>query len=234
LEAYRRENRHWAWRKQVLKGGLLFDWTSILWVLLLVTFYAMADGQPALKDRGLMNSTAVYQGEFWRLFTAVWLHADLGHLASNAALGIVLLGLAMGRYGSGIGLLAAYLAGMGGNVVVWALSLGHSSLGASGMVMGCLGMLAASTFYWHRVKRMPFKSQARGVFAGILLFVLLGLSPDTDFRAHIGGFLTGLILGLILNYFPGAARSGKVRLAAALIFTGLVIVPWGLAFRATH
>src|SRR5512133_10929 len=131
VQLYQEENRHWPWRKQVLRGGLLFDWTSLLWVVVLCLFYVIAAEQPAMVGRGLMDSVAVNHGEIWRMFTAMWLHADLGHLASNATMGIVLLGLTMGRYGSGTGLLAAYLAGFGVNVAVWLFSLGHASLGAS-------------------------------------------------------------------------------------------------------
>jgi rhomboid protease GluP len=230
LDLYRLENRHWAWRKQVLRGGLLFDWTSLLWVLLLCVFYAIAADRPGLREAGMMEGGAVSQGQFWRLFTAMWLHADLGHLASNAALGIVLLGLAMGRFGTGVGLLGAYLAGLGGNLAVWLLSFGHASLGASGLVMGCLGLVAASTFFWERRRPRTIRYVARGVLAGALLFVLLGLSPETDVRAHIGGFVSGVVLGILLNARPKAARNERLNLVAGAIFTVLVILPWGMAF----
>ena len=56
------------------------------------------------------------------------------------------LGFAMGRYGTGTGVLAAFLAGAGGNVAAWLASLEqHRNLGASGMVMGSLGLLAAQS-----------------------------------------------------------------------------------------
>jgi len=35
IHLFRLENRRWAWRRQVLSPGLLFDWTSLLWVALL-------------------------------------------------------------------------------------------------------------------------------------------------------------------------------------------------------
>ena len=42
----------------------------------------------------------------------MWLHADVGHFATNATFGLVLLGLVMGRYGTGVGLLAAHGIGL--------------------------------------------------------------------------------------------------------------------------
>ncbi len=95
-----------------------------------------------------MDGAAVAHGQWWRLFTAIWLHADLAHLATNATIGLLLLGLAMGRYGTGAGLLAAYLAGAGGNLVAGLISLQpHRSLGASGMVIGCLGSASGAIVF---------------------------------------------------------------------------------------
>ncbi|HWW01404.1 MAG TPA: rhomboid family intramembrane serine protease [Candidatus Acidoferrum sp.] len=142
LHLYRVENRRWPWRRELFQQGVLFDWGSLAWAVLLAFFY-WVDAQTDLRSAGLMDSVAASRGQWWRLFTAVWLHADLAHLASNAVIGLVLLGLTMARYGTGAGLLAAYLAGAGGNLVVWLLSpASHLSLGASGMVMGALGLLA--------------------------------------------------------------------------------------------
>ena len=106
LRQYRAENRGWPWQREVLRPGLLFDWGSLAWVLLMLFFYWF-QGQSQVRELGIMDSGKVSTGQWWRLFTAVWLHGDVGHLASNCASGFVLLGLAMGRYGTGAALLAA-------------------------------------------------------------------------------------------------------------------------------
>jgi len=175
----------------------------------------------------------VAHGQWWRLFTAVWLHADLAHLATNAALGLILLGLAMGHYGTGAGLLAAYLAGAGGNILAGALSLQtHRSLGASGMVMGGLGLLTVHSFSLWRQAPHGLKLVVSGVCGGIMLFVLLALTPGTDVVAHLGGFATGLVLGALLSLVPGIARKPNANLISGLVFALLVIVPWWLALRS--
>ena len=151
---YRLENRGWPWQQPVLQQGYLFDWGSLAWVLLVLLFFWL-DGRADLRSAGAMDTRLLAQGQWWRLLTAIWLHADLGHLAANATLGFVLLGLAMGRYGTGVGLLAACLAGVGGNLGCWLLALGgHRSLGASGMIMGALGLLAAQSFEKKREGRI--------------------------------------------------------------------------------
>jgi membrane associated rhomboid family serine protease len=227
IRLYQLENHRWPWRQQVVKTGLFFDWGSAAWVLLAVLFYAL-DGRVGLRTIGLMDSSLVAQGQWWRLFTAVWLHADIGHLAANASLGLVLVGLAMGRFGTGAGLLAAYLAGVGGNLAGWLLAAEgpHRSLGASGMVMGALGLIAAQSWTaWRGTLGGP-KLAIGGVLGGIMLFVLLGVAPHTDVIAHAGGFLTGLILGAVLHLVPKLADISRAQALAGFLFSVLTIVPW--------
>ncbi len=232
IRLYRAENRSRRWRREVLHSGFLFDWVSFAWVVLLCLFYWLNDARVDLHTRGVVDTSALSHGQWWRLFTAMWLHADLAHLTSNAMFGFILLGLAMGRYGTGVGLLAAYLAGAGGNVMGWILSLQkHYGLGASGMVMGCLGLLAAqSVFIWRRTPQAG-KLFFGGLFAGVMLFVLLGVSPGTDVVAHLGGFVCGLALGAVMTRFGRLLRKPFANAVSALGFVALVLWPWWLALH---
>ncbi len=232
IRQYRIENRGWPWQQQVFKPGFLFDWGSLAWVILLVFFFWLST-RLDLHSAGIMDSVRISHGQWWRLFTAIWLHADLAHLGSNATLGLVLLGLAMGRYGTGVGLLAGYLTGAGGNLAAWLVaSEAHRSLGASGMVMGCLGLLAMQSFSLWKQTRHAAKYIYSGIFAGVMLFVLFGLAPGTDVMAHFGGFVSGLLLGAALIRMPGLTQSAAANLLSGLGFTLLVIVPWWLGLSA--
>lgn len=227
IRQYRTENLHWPWRQRI-DSQILFDWLSLLWVLLIGLFYWL-DGRVDLAGAGLMDSAAVSHGEWWRLFTAMFLHADAAHLTANAVFGLVLLGLAMGRYGTGIGLFASFLAGAGGNVTTWLVYPDHRTLGASGMVMGSLGLLAAQTLWFSRRNPPPLKYLLSGVIAGGLLFVFLGTSPGTDVLAHLGGFLSGLLLGCMLRLFPRLPQRVAANLVAGTLFALLTICAWWLA-----
>ena len=232
IRQYHLENRGWPWQQQVFRPGFLFDWGALAWALLACLFFWLST-HTDLQSAGVMDGTAVAHGQWWRLFTAMWLHADLAHLATNATLGLLLLGLTMGRYGTGAGLLAAYLAGAGGNLIAGLLSLQtHRSLGASGMVMGSLGLLAVQSFSLWRQTPHAAKFILSGICGGVMLFVLVALTPGTDIMAHLGGFASGCMLGALLNVVPEIAQKPKANLLSGLVFALLVIVPWWLALRS--
>lgn len=232
LRQYLAENRHWPWQREVWKPGLLFDWVSLAWLVLMGVFYWL-DAQRDLRAAGLMDPVAVSHGQWWRLFTAVWLHADLGHWGANASLGLILVGLTMGKYGTGVGLLAAYLAGAGGNLARWLIAADlNPSLGASGMVMGALGLLAVQGFPLLRSLPRPRAAFWSSVAAGVMLFILLGLAPGTDILAHAGGFASGLVIGAALSALARLRDRGWLNLACGLAFALLLVLPWWLALAA--
>ena len=230
IRQYRLENRRWPWRSPAFKSGFVFDWGSAAWVVLTVVFFWLSDTRANLPAAGIMDGAAVARGEWWRLFTATLLHADLGHLAANAVFGLVLIGLAMGQCGTGVGLLAAYLAGAGGNVVSWLVyGEAHHGLGASGVVMGALGLLAVQSLPLLKGNPHAVKLAIAGLVGGVMLFVLLGLNPEADVVAHSGGFVAGLVLGSLLALAPRLASKPLVNLGAGFLFTALVVLTWLLA-----
>jgi rhomboid protease GluP len=232
IRLYQLENRHWPWQRQIFQPEVLFDWASLPWVLLLGVFFWLDRELFDLRDIGVLDPRAVSHGQWWRLWTAMWLHADLAHLAANASIGFVLLGLVLGRYGTGIGLLAAYVAGAGGNLLVWLVSSGSpGSLGASGMVMGCVGLLAAQSLAYRQEGPRRAKYVLSGIVGGVMLFILLGTDPSTDVRAHLGGFVSGLLLGGLLAQARRLAQKAALNLSAGLVFTILVVWPWWLALK---
>ena len=229
LRQYRVENRGWRWKQQLPGSGLVFHWGALVWVAAMAAFYYWTMAAfPHLRDAGLMDNGRVAGGEWWRLFTAITLHENLPHLAANAVTGFLLLGLAMARYGPGVGMLAAFLAGAAGN---GADLLVHSdasqSLGASGMVTGALGLLSVHSFSLWRKYRAAWGLMVRGAAAGFLILVLIGFAPESDVVAHIGGFLAGAVIGLALNAVrPAVCQGGWVNVAAALALAALVTIAW--------
>lgn len=232
IQQYRLESRRWPWQKTIPKTDEVFDWFAAAWVLLTLVFYWVSNQRPAIGEAGMVDGAAVAGGQWWRLFTATLLHADLAHLAANTVFGFILLGLAMGRHGTGVGLLAALLAGVVGNLVSW---MAHGKLfhglGASGVVMGALGLITVQSFDRTRKHPQALRLLLGSLAAGVMLFVLLGVAPGTDVVAHLGGFVTGAAIAVLLALPSRVAPGPLVNLIAGLIFAGLVLGTWWLALR---
>jgi len=234
IRLYRAENRGWSWRQELPGADLELHWGAILFCVALALIHSLGAYQlPLIQDRGAMDSVRVAAGEWWRLFTAVFLHGDLAHLAANVTFGVIVLGLAMGRFGAGLALLGTFLAGVFGNFCGLKLySHSYTGLGSSGMMMGALGMLAIHSIYLWKKNPKSARYILSGIGAGILMFVLFGVDPNSDILAHFGGFVAGLVFGAVLALAPARiVRSRTADHIAFFFFVTISVIVWILALR---
>jgi membrane associated rhomboid family serine protease len=202
------------------------------WCLLLILVHWLTTTTiPGFRETADFDTKAFGEGQWWRAFSAILLHADLAHLLANATSGFLLLGLAMARYGAGFALLASYLAGACGNLAGFHIyPHAYHGLGASGMVMGALGLISIPPLHGWSFHPRALKQLSQAIFASIMLFVLLGVDPASDVVAHLGGFLTGAIFGLGLSLLPPATLQKKLLVSTAwLVLTGLFTLTTSLA-----
>ncbi len=229
LEHYERENRAWPFRHALPWPGLAFDWTVFAWVgLISALFVLQTRPDSTVESSGICNVGLVRAGEWWRALTATTLHADIGHLAMNAVFGILLLGVAMGRFGSGLTLLVTSICGFLANLVpvLWREDR-VSGLGSSGVVMAALGLLAADAAFQYWRRKQPPRLIAEGIAAGLMLFVLVGVSPTSDVATHTAGVLGGFLLGLPLASLPVTRiRRPAWNFAAGLSYCTLITWAW--------
>jgi membrane associated rhomboid family serine protease len=101
------------------------------------------------------------------------------------------------------------------------------------MVMGSLGLLAVQSFSLWRETPHAMKYILSGICGGVMLFVLLALTPGTDVMAHLAGFASGVLLGALLSLIPEVSQKPKTNLFCGFLFALLVVVPWWLALRTT-
>ncbi len=235
IALYCHENRRWGWRQTLSLPEFTFHWGVLFWCLGIILFHWLSEGWLGrLEHVGAMNDRVAATGQWWRLFTAQCLHADVGHLAANASTGFLLVGLAMARFGPGPALLAVLLAGAAGNLASHFIHAErYVGLGASGMVMGALGLLAAQLVGVLRHQPHAWRLVLGGLSGGVFLFILTGLNPASDVMAHTGGFVGGVALGILFAWVPERwwkqAWFGHVAGAIALL---LLAIAWGLALSA--
>jgi membrane associated rhomboid family serine protease len=229
IQQYIHENRGWRWKLRLPASGLMFHYGAIVWAAAMAGFYYWTmEAFPQLQSAGMMKNDLVADGQWWRLFTAITLHENLTHLVANLGTGFLLFGLAMSRYGPGVALLAAFLAGAAGNGLdLLVHSKDSQSLGASGMVMGALGMLSVHSFSIWRKYKAARRGVWRSVAAGFLILVLTGFGPGSDVAAHLGGFVAGALVGIGLNTVrPVRLQRRTANVLAALALAGLVTAAW--------
>jgi rhomboid protease GluP len=234
IRQYRLENRGWGWRTSLPGSELELHAGALFWCFLLLAWHWVASFiAPSLRTAGEMNNVQVARGQWYRLFTPILLHNDLAHLFANVTFGAIFLGLAMARYGWGTTLLATFAAGVFGNLFGYILSHEpYRGLGASGMMMGALGLLCIHSFGLWRKNPKAARYIFSGVIAGFLLFVLFGFSPGSDILAHLGGFLAGLFFGAILSFVPETKlHSPRLNLAAFALVILTIAVTWTRALR---
>lgn len=160
-------------------------------------------------------------GEYWRLITASFLHAGIVHIGLNMWC-LYYLGPLCERVFGKIQTIAIYLmTGIGG----WLLSEAHDpqrlSVGASGAIFGIAGAMLAGAKFGELSLTYGQKKALISTTVSFLIisFAYAGFSQGVDNMAHIGGFVSGLIIGLPLG---GFAR--KRKLYQAGIFTAVSII----------
>ncbi len=164
----------------------------------------------------------IAQGEWWRIFTPVLLHAGLTHILFNMW-ALWVLGPQIER---GVGtwpFVAAYLAsaGMGG---AFAYLMGDPSdvaVGASGAIFGLFGI------WLNWAVRRRNTAQGRALLQQILFLLLLNaalpfLIPGIAWQAHLGGLVAGFVIGELWSRVR-RRNSELVRVAIALAVAGVAV-----------
>ena len=152
-------------------------------------------------------------GEWWRLVTALFVHFGILHLVFNMWALAAFGGLAERLFGIANFLFVYFVAGIAANLASITLRPDVDTAGASGAIFGILGALLAA--YWRNKGTLPLsivrsEAAAAFVFAG---FALLGglFYKGVDNAAHVGGLVTGLLLGTTLSRSKMSLRGGNTH-----------------------
>lgn len=185
---------------------------------LAVTVLGLAGG---LERWALQPVAIAIGGEWFRLLSAIFLHASLLHVGFNMYV-LYVIGPPLEQVlGHGRFLTLFLLSGLGGSVASYAFSpLLTLSVGASGAIFG---LMAA----WIVVGRRLHQDVTQVVGLLVLNVVLGFVLPGIDWRAHLGGAATGALLALVLTTGrgqQGRERMGQQAVASVVILLGMAAV----------
>ena len=182
-----------------------------VWVITLMAVFYWQGQDSTLVERAASSSVGlINRGEWWRPFTALFLHADLGHLVGNLASGIVFATLVAKMIGPLLGWALILGCGTLGNILTSRLTYPEPfiSLGASTAVFAALGILSglgvAETLRDHA--RLPWMRISAPFLAGLILLGWLGGGSgggNTDVLGHVFGFGSGLVAGVAAGALEG-------------------------------
>lgn len=179
-----------------------------VWVITLIAVFYWQGQNSTLVDRAASSSVGLIgRGEWWRPFTSLFLHADLGHLVGNLVGGVIFAALVARMLGPLLGWTLIFASGVLGNIITSALTYPQpfNSIGASTAVFAALGILSgvgiAETL--RERARLPWLRIMAPGFAGIILLGWLGggHDPHTDVLGHVFGFSAGLAAGAAAGAF---------------------------------
>jgi rhomboid protease GluP len=202
-----------AWRALMHMGQP--ELVTLTLVLLLATVHLTSDVllSGEAQDKLLLlfgnSSETVKGGEWWRAFTALFLHANLLHLAMNGT-GLWLFGSAVEKTMGRWRLLVVFLLGGAlGNLASAFVAHYDVAIGASGGIFAVIGAFGVGVW---RLRSPMYITLRRRLLVILMLmvasdFTIGGLEPQVDNLAHVGGFFSGILLAVVL--WPRGASSGE-------------------------
>jgi rhomboid protease GluP len=198
----------------------------ISWYLTQNTEAAQLYGAPGLggiDTRVLLRLGAkapyILAGQWWRLVTAMFLHAGLLHIGMNMWC-LVDLGPEVESLFSATKFTVLYLVtGVAGFIVsLWWSPFGLS-VGASGAIMGLIGILIGASFH-HGHLGKEYRSQ---LWRWVIYIAIFSIFFAVDNAAHIGGLLVGLALGYFVPEGEPATRTSENLWNTLAVLAVLVI-----------
>jgi rhomboid protease GluP len=185
-----------------------------------------------LKDWGVNYGPLTLSGQYWRLFTAGFLHADIFHIGFNMWCLWSLGRLSEQLFGKWQTFAIYMVTGVGGALLSIANKPQHGELGASGAIFGIVGAVMVGVKFGDL---NISAGEKKAIFSSVVTFSVinfaLGMSGNIDNMCHLGGFVTGLLIGLPMGAF---ARNSKMLQLATLVITSAVLAAGGRELVQTH
>ena len=187
---------------------------------------------PVLERLGMLLPLPFEFAQPWRFVTACFLHANLMHIVFNMWVLVDLAPTIEELYGAPRFFFLYTVCGIGGYILsslspyiglfrAFHIASSGYSIGASGAIVGLIGVLLAITYQRGGAGMQQLRSQ---VYRWIIYLVIWGfVVSGIDNMAHLGGGITGFILGkLMLDRAPAAP--GERKRAYALGWAAAVVV----------
>jgi len=227
-------------RPWVGRGESTIGVTQVIFGINAAVFVGMVLSSSAVMDFpggtlvhwGANVGAITFSGEWWRLLTNVFLHGGLMHIAFNMWALWNLGELCEALYGRWTFTAIYLICGLGASITSAAWHPYGPSVGASGAIFGLAGaLIAAFKLGEFSVPRSALSGTLRSLGAFVVYNLIFGFLPGIDMAAHVGGLITGLIVGALIAV--GAPRQEQAPRRIA-IFVVVILALAGVAIAAGH
>ena len=164
----------------------------------------------------------VADGALWQLVTSFFTHVQFWHIGFNM-LALYVLGPQLEGLLGRVRFLALYLlSGLSGSLAVyWLTPVNQPTVGASGAIFGLMGALLVVA-----VKHRANVQGLLGLLAVNAVITVIG-AGFISWQGHLGGFVGGLLIALVLVYAPRRGRTlwqaAGLGLIATVVVVGIVL-----------
>lgn len=176
----------------------LYPVVTLIVAIQLITFLLSTDfisnGWLIMKLAGV--NLFIWEGEYWRLFTPLFLHANFSHVLFNS-FSLILFGPALEiMIGKTKFIFVFIIAGITANVATLFLEpLTYTHVGSSGAIFGIFGFYISIILFR---KGWMTKSNSQLILSlAVISLVMTFIQPNVNIVAHLFGFLAGFIIGLL-------------------------------------
>ncbi|MDQ1428209.1 MAG: hypothetical protein QOK39_1685 [Acidimicrobiaceae bacterium] len=193
-----------------------------------IAVFALTATHPGWEFDYAQIPAAVAHGQSYRLLTAAFIHENITHLVFNMVALLIMGPPIEQALGRGRFLVLYVLSALGGSVFSFLLGpVNVAGVGASGAIFGIFGA-------WFSLTRASRSDT--GVIVLLITFLLAYSFYDTaiDWRAHVGGLLTGAVVGAAYALAARRPRRARVALEALVVVVVLGLLCTFVLFRSAR
>ena len=185
---------------------------------LLITFSSLENKTEAAILFGAYYKPFILAGEWWRFLSVGFVHVSYIHLFVNC-FSCLSLGQALeNRMGKKSYLLIFLISVIGGSLFLFAAEGNTVAVGLSG---GLYGLMAAYTFFIIQAGGWNHPMIRASLIRAYAINIMINFMPNVSVSAHIGGYVSGLLVTMLLFGAKQRRRHCALAIALFLFFTGI-------------
>ncbi|MDU4968670.1 MAG: rhomboid family intramembrane serine protease [Staphylococcus epidermidis] len=168
----------------------------VIWLCMILYLNRFSDVK-LLEVGGLVHFNVVH-GEWYRLISSMFLHFNFEHILMNMLSLFIFGKIVESIIGSWRMLIIYIISGLYGNFVSLSFNTSTISVGASGAIFGLIGSIFVIMYL---SKNFNKKMIGQLLIALVVLIVFSLFMSNINIMAHLGGFISGVLITLIGYYF---------------------------------